>query len=234
MSLRRPLMACACGGAAGAAGSRRPRSRPQDDDEDTFEQKIIKNILERPGRRRRPRRHRLSRALAAGGAADARSAAAASGRHRDKKPAWPHDPDVKRRQVRKQARTRARRPMSRAATSAADAERAEPRHQSARAARHRPGAGTGSIEEANIGRPMQSSRARHQGHLQLERPDGHPRTKQAKFDRRAAARQPDRAAARISDAVAGPALRRRQGRSGQRPERSTRTILRISAGRRDR
>ena len=43
------------------------------------------------------RRHRLPRALAAGGAADAQPAAAAERAARTGNPAWPDDPDVKRR-----------------------------------------------------------------------------------------------------------------------------------------
>ena len=44
-SLRRALLACVCGAAAGSAGRGASAQQAQDDDEDTFEQKIIKNIL---------------------------------------------------------------------------------------------------------------------------------------------------------------------------------------------
>ena len=136
MSLRRLLMACVCGAllvlpAAAFA------QQAQDDDEDTFEQKIIKNILGGMGvdvgragidyRERSPLVIPPTLDLPPPQAAGAKAA----------NPAWPREPD------RKVAVGKGKRKNTRATPDEPGSEsvltpgRTRPRRQSARAPRHR-------------------------------------------------------------------------------------------------
>ncbi len=107
-------------GVAMAASAGTGARAADDDDEDVaFDTKIFRSILQRARAAPRRRRHRLPRALAAGGAAGAAICRAPeTGSIAEKTAAWPNDPDVKRakeaqgRSARSRARpsTRNRRP----------------------------------------------------------------------------------------------------------------------------
>jgi hypothetical protein len=160
LSLRRTLMACLCG-ALLAAPAVAFAQQAQDDD-DTFEQKIIKNILGgmgvdvgRPGidyRERSPLVIPPTRDLPPPQAGDPAL----------RNPAWPRDPE--RRVV-----TRGNRPNARATADEPGSESALTpdelrRGTNPRAARVTdPSQTTGSLEEANVGRPVSPNELNSKG-----------------------------------------------------------------------
>ena len=90
-----------------SAGPVRAGDDDDDDDGMTFEEKIIDNLMSGIGAKSmEKKRHRIPRALAAGGAAQARPAAARQRRGQDA-PNWPKDPDEKRRKEAIAARKKA-------------------------------------------------------------------------------------------------------------------------------
>lgn len=153
MSLRRTLMASLCG-ALLALPMAASAQQAQDDDEDTFEQKIIKNILGgmgvdvgRPGidyRERSPLVIPPTRDLPPPQAGDAATRTAA----------WPRDPErIRAKVVRRTANTRATpdEPGSESVMTPDELRRGiNPRAPRVTD----PSQSIGSVEEANIGRPM--------------------------------------------------------------------------------
>src|SRR5438477_4860325 len=153
-SLRRTLMACLCGVLL-ALPMAASAQQAQDDDEDTFEQKIIKNILGGMGvdvgragidyRERSPLVIPPTRDL------PPPETAAASARN----PAWPKEPE---RRVAVKAKPNARATTNEPGTESALTPDELRRGQAARAGRVTdPSQTTGSIEEANIGRQLTPS-----------------------------------------------------------------------------
>jgi hypothetical protein len=160
LSLRRLLMACACG-ALLALPIAASAQQAQDDDDDTFEQKIIKNILGgmgvdvgRPGidyRERSPLVIPPTRDLPPPQAAGTTTS----------NPAWPREADRKV-TVRRTKNTRATpdEPGSESALTPNELNRGiNPRAPRVTD----PSQNTGSIEEANIGRPMSPSQLNNKG-----------------------------------------------------------------------
>jgi len=179
MSLRRLLLACVCG-ALVALPVAASAQQAQDDDEDTFEQKIIKNILGgmgvdvgRPGidyRERSPLVIPPTRDLpppqAAGTAVS--------------NPAWPREADRKV-TIRKTKNTRATpdEPGSESALTPYELNRGiNPRAPRATD----PSQTTGSVEEANVGRPMSPAQLNNKGIFNWNALMGTHLNEQAKFE----------------------------------------------------
>ena len=182
LSLRRLLMACACGAllALPVAAS---AQQAQDDDEDTFEQKIIKNILGgmgvdvgRPGidyRERSPLVIPPTRDLPPPQAAGTAT----------QNPAWPKEAD------RKVAVGKGRGKNTRATPDEPGSESVLTPDELNRGVNPRaprvtdPSQTTGSIEEANIGRPMTPTQLNNKGIFNWNALMGTHLNEQAKFEK---------------------------------------------------
>ena len=151
MSLRRALMACVCG-ALLVLPMAASAQQAQDDDEDTFEQKIIKNILGGMGvdvgragidyRERSPLVIPPTRDLPPPQAAGSAS----------RNPAWPREPD---RKLAGRSKSNARATPNEPGTESAlgpDELRRGTNPQAGRVTD--PSQNTGSLDEANVGRQM--------------------------------------------------------------------------------
>ena len=108
-SLRRSLMACACGAllALGSAVSAQAQTQAQEEDEDTFEQRVIKNILGglgvdvgRPGIDYRERSPLVIPPTLDLPPPEAAGLAASN-------PAWPREPELRKQPVNKRVHVRA-------------------------------------------------------------------------------------------------------------------------------
>jgi len=188
MSLRRLLMACVCGAllALPAAAS---AQQAQDDDEDTFEQKIIKNILGGMGvdvgragidyRERSPLVIPPTRDLPPPQAAGSTTA----------NPAWPREAD------RKVAVGKGKGKNTRATPDEPGSESVLTPNELNRGVNPRaprvtdPSQSTGSVEEANIGRPLSPTQLNNKGIFNWNALMGTHLNEQAKFEK-----EPERSA----------------------------------------
>ena len=231
------LLVCVCGGAGTSPAA--TRDQQAHDDEDTFEQTIIKSISAAGRRGRRPGidyRERSPLVIPPTSTCRRREASAAA-----RNPAWPRDAGP---QARRQApsRARAQRATSPDSEPRADAERTAPRPIRAPAAAPRR-RDSGSGDEADIGRPVQrrpssapraSSAGMPDGHAPKEETPSSPASRRAAPDR---SRRPAIRRRRPASLTASAATRAAAGRStatmsSDQPggDRSRDDGLRLSAG----
>ncbi len=216
-SLRRTLLVCVCGALLALPAA----TASAQDDDDTFEQKIIKNILGgmgvdvgRPGidyRERSPLVIPPTRDLPPPQAADVSA----------RNPAWPREPD-KKLVVRAKPNARATpdEPGSHSVMSPDELRRGA---DGPRAGRVTETSRSGSLDEANIGRPVNPSELSGTYSIFSWRSlMGVHLNEQATIHRRADARLAHPAAARLPDTVVRATLwpRHRQGQRMENPDHS--------------